>query len=171
MNKDVFSWGQLSVCLLIAGLPATAMSQVSASVVTESRDASSAAIGTLNFTVGRLARDCLSILNRPETAKEFLAVWQQRNAKYLSASIKYMGKRLDEAKSTGGDAGVKAVLGAYQNAISKDGGGAVQDWFSKGKKEEVCQRAISIIEAGGMDISSKMPMYDELESLSVWAAE
>lgn len=166
-----FSWIQRLACLLLAALPAIAMAQPFTTVVSESRDAASAAIGTLNFTVGRLARDCLPTLNRPQTAQEFAAVWQQRNAKYLSASIKYMGKRLDEAKSKGGEEGAKAVLGAYQNAVSKDGGGSVQDWFSKGAKEDVCKRAISIIEAGGMDISSKMSMYDELESLAAWAAQ
>lgn len=51
-------------------LPALGASQIT----TESRDASTAYIGTVNFVVGRVGRDCLSKLGRKDSSQEFVGV-------------------------------------------------------------------------------------------------
>lgn len=146
-----------------------ASAQNNDSVTSESRDAASAYMGTTNFVVGRLGRECLSLLGRPETPKEFVGAWQQRNAKYYSASMKYMVKRLDVALASGGANARDDVARAYGTAVRRNGEGAVADWFSKGSKEDVCKRAVALIDAGAMDVSPKVPIYGELEALATWA--
>ena len=143
--------------------------QDSDALISESRDAASAFMGTTNFVVGRLGLECLSLLGRPETPKRFVGAWQQRNAKYFSASIKYMGKRLDAALSSGGTVARDSVLREYSSAVKRDGEGSVADWFRKGNKEGTCKRAIALIDTGAMDVSTKVPIYDELEALASWA--
>lgn len=139
------------------------------SVTSESRDAASAYMGTANFVVGRLGRECLSLLGRTETPKEFVGTWQQRNAKYYSASMKYMVKRLDISLAVGGAPARDAVAREYGAAVRRDGEGSVADWFRKGNKEDVCKRVVALIDSGAMDVSPKVPIYGELEALATWA--
>lgn len=155
--------------LLLSAATLGANAQTSDVVTSESRDAASAYMGTTNFVVGRLGRECLPLLGRSETPQEFVSAWQQRNAKYYAASMKYMVKRLDIALATGGTNVRDAVAREYGTAVRRDGEGSVADWFSKGSKEDVCKRAIALIDAGAMDISPKAPIYGELEALVSWA--
>jgi hypothetical protein len=138
---------------------------------TESKDAASAFMGTMNFVVGRLGKECLSIIGRTETPQEFVEVWQNRNTKYYSASIKYMTKRLDYALAFGGVKTRDAVYRDYSTAVRREGEGSVADWFRQGTKEEVCKRAIAVIDAGEMDVNPKISIYDELEALASWAEQ
>lgn len=160
-------------CLLAGFLALQVHAQEADSIVSESRDAASAYMGTINFIVGRLGSECLAPLGRTETAKEFAGAWQQRNARYYTASIKYMGKRLDSAQKSGGNITRDAVLKEYTTAVRGGGEASVNDWFTKGKgtKSDICKRAVTLIESGAMDINPTMPMYGELESLVRWAEE
>ena len=160
-----------TVAVLIVSVLAsqTAMPQSADAIYAEYRDAASAYIGTNNFIVGRLGAECLSMLGRTESPKEFVQAWQQRNAKYLAASIKYMGKRLDGELTSGGAERRDAVLRDYSAAVQNDGQLAANKWLSRGTQEDACKRAIAAIEAGAMDISPKSPMYGEIEALVSWA--
>jgi hypothetical protein len=157
------------VTLLIGFYTFSVNAQDGETLTSESRDAASAYMGTMNFVVGRLGLECLSLIGRSETPKEFANAWQQRNAKYFSASIKYMGKRLDAALSSGGIGARDAVLYEYSSAVRRDGEASVADWFRKGNKEDTCKRAVALIDAKAMDVSAKVPMYGELEALASWA--
>lgn len=83
--------------------------------------------------------------------------------------MKYMVKRLDIALATGGANVRDAVAREYGTAVRRDGEGSVADWFNKGSKEDVCKRAVALIDAGAMDVSPKVPIYGELEALATWA--
>jgi hypothetical protein len=137
----------------------------------ESRDAAMAYVGTGNFIVGRLARECLAMVGRSETPQEFVAQWQQRNAQYMAASEKYMNKRLEEAVASGGADKREAVLQSMRTAVLSGGEQAVRGMLQNGRREEACMRAISLLDAGALDISPKTPIYPELEALVRWAQQ
>jgi hypothetical protein len=132
---------------------------------TESRDASAAYIGTANFIVGRMGRECLGLLNRTETPQEYVAVWQKRNARYYAASTMYMSLRLKEAERTGGPELRDKVAATYMRSVRGDGEASVRETFAKGEKAEVCNRWIKLIDSGAFDINSNSPMYEELNAL------
>jgi hypothetical protein len=136
-----------------------------APVVTESRDASAAYIGTANFIVGRMGRECLGLLNRSETPQEYVAMWQKRNARYYAASTTYMSLRLKEAERAGGPEREDKVAAAYMQSVRGDGEASVRNTFSKGEKSDVCNRWIQLIDSGAFDINSNSPMYGELNEL------
>lgn len=137
----------------------------------ESRDAALAYVGTGNFIVGRLGRECLAIVGRTESPQEFVAQWQHRNAPYVDASAKYMERRLEEAAATGGEEKRAFVLKSMRDAVMGGGEQAVRSMLQNGRREESCMRAISLLDAGGLDISPKTPMFKELAALVRWAQE
>lgn len=151
------------ICLAASG------SQAAESATSESRDASTAYLGTANFVVGRVGRDCLSMIGRGETPQAFVATWQQRNMKYLSASQKYMDARLGEAEAAGGSERRNAVVSALMTAVRNGAETTVKSWLDRPEKTEACKRAVTLIDSGKYDISSTSPMYAELESLAAWA--
>jgi hypothetical protein len=158
--------------LLAAFLTPAAFAQQPAPTATsESRDAALAYIGTGNFIVGRLGRECLAIVGRTESPQEFVAQWQQRNAVYVDASAKYMDRRLEEAAASGGEEKRAAVLKSLRDAVVVGGEQAVSSMLQNGRRGESCMRAISLLDAGGLDISSKTPMFKELAALVRWAQE
>ena len=146
-----------------------AIAQQQGSITSESRDASLAYIGTINFIVGRAGSECLSTLGRSESPQQFVAVWQQRNAKYVNAAAMYMEKRLEEAQANGGAEKKAAVFREVTTASRASGETVVRGWFEKGTKEDACKRAVGLIEARAFDFTPQMPMYSELESLASWA--
>lgn len=145
--------------------------QPSLSPTTESRDASLAYIGTANFVVGRVGRDCLGLLGRSETPQAFVATWQQRNARYIQASAKYMEFRLQEAQSLGGNERREGVLRALTTAVQSSAGQTLASWLGRGDKLDGCKRAVGLIERGSYDFSKSSPMFGELESLAQWASQ
>ncbi len=147
----------------------TVWAQPAEVVASESRDAATAYIGTSNFIVGRIGRDCLALVGRNDTPQQFVGNWQQRNLKYVAASAKYMEKRLDEAQTSGGIEKRNAVVREVTTIVQNNGGATVRSWIERGDKLEACKRAIAIVDAGGMDISPRVPMFSELEALAVWA--
>jgi hypothetical protein len=140
-------------------------------VTSESRDASTAYLGTSNFVVGRIGRDCLALLNRPETPQAFVSTWQERNAKYLMASQKYMVLRLAEAETSGGPETKNAVISALSAVVQNGAESIVKSWIDRPDKIEACKFAVALIESGAYDVSSSSPMYDELENLVSWAQQ
>ena len=164
----------LRPALVIAALLASAagaQQPASAPATSESRDAALAYIGTGNFIVGRLARECLAVVGRNESPQAFVAQWQQRNAIYVAASEKYMEKRLEEAEAAGGPERRAAIQQAMRTAVLGGGEEAVRGMLQNGRREESCMRAISLLDAGALDISPRTPIYKELEALVRWAQE
>jgi hypothetical protein len=138
-------------------------------VESESRDAAAAFMGTTNFTIGRIASACLAVVGRTESPQDYVSQWQRRNAKYWLAARKYMIKRLDEALESGGTAKRDAVLAEYSAAVRRDGEASAQSWITRGSREEACKRALSLIDAGGLDVSPRIPILSELDALAEWA--
>jgi hypothetical protein len=122
-------------------------------VATESRDASAAYILTQNFVIGRTARDCFPILERADTPKSFEAAWQQRNARYMNAAKTYLNRRLAEAESKSGSAGMQRVA----------------DMIGKDDKQAACRKVIGLMEAGAFDIDQRSPMFGEIQALLNYA--
>lgn len=164
--------------LALAVLLPSAMAQSPASTTSttatppatsESRDASLAYVGTANFIVGRVGRDCLEALGRKETPQEFVATWQQRNSKYLMASEKYMGARLDEVQASGGEEKRKAALNDLLSVVRPSGEKTVASWLTKGDRQETCKRVVALVDTGAFDLSRNSSMLGELDALVEWA--
>jgi hypothetical protein len=137
--------------------------------MSESRDAVTAYLGTANFVVGRVGRDCLALVGRSDTPQAFVSAWQRRNFKYLMASNAYMEARLREAEAAGGVEARTAVMGALTKAVRSGAETTVKSWIDRPERSEACKRAIVLIESGAYDISPNSPMYQELENLVLWA--
>jgi hypothetical protein len=148
---------------------AASSSQAAETAISESRDASTAYLGTANFVVGQVGRDCLSLIGRSETPQAFVATWQQRNTKYLIASQKYIEARIGEAQAAGGLERRNAVMGALLSAVRDGAEATVKSWLDRPEKGDACTRAVALIDSGKYDISATTPMYAELESLVSWA--
>lgn len=158
----------LSAALLLSG---AAIAQSPLRVENESRDAAAGLVGTENFMIGRIGRDCMPVLGRMETPQQFVQAWQKRNAKYYVSTIKYMKLRLDEALAEGGTAKRDTVLTAYVANIQDNGDAAAKDWLSRGEQKQACERAVATIESGAADITPKVRMFNELEALVDWAQQ
>lgn len=158
----------LATTLLLSG---AVMAQSPLRVESESRDAAAAFVGTENFMIGRIGRDCMQVLDRMETPQQFVKAWQDRNTKYYVASIRYMSKRLDEALAEGGAAKRDTVLAVYATNVQRDGDAAAKDWLSRGERKQACEHAVATIESGAADITPKMRMFNELEALVNWVQQ
>jgi hypothetical protein len=152
-----FRLAVISAALLLSG------------AATESRDAAAAFVGTENFMIGRIGRDCMSVLDRMETPQQFVQAWQERNAKYYVSSIQYMKQRLDEALAEGGTAKRDTVLTAYMTNVQRNGDAAAKEWLSRGERKQACERAVAAIESRAADITPRMRMFNEMEALVDWA--
>jgi|SRR5471030_108056 len=154
------------ICFALAlTLPIFANAEVVGKVASESRDAATAYVLTQNFVIGRTARDCFPDLGRTDTPKDFVARWQNANAKYFSAAISYMNRRLAEAEALGGQKARNDVAVALDSAINVDGTGAVNDFFKRDVKHEVCKKVIGLMDSGAFNIDMRSPMYGELQAL------
>jgi hypothetical protein len=164
MKNLSFSSAILFICFA-----AQSSSQAADLATSESRDASTAYLGTANFVVGRVGRDCLGLIGRTETPQAFAATWQQRNMKYLMASQKYMEARLGEAEAAGGPEKRSAVMNALSAAVRNGAETTVKSWLDRPEKLDACRRAVALVDSGKFDISATSPMYAELESLVAWS--
>lgn len=162
---------RLSATFLLAIFTADISAQTLAVATSESRDASIAYIGSANYVVGRVGRDCLALLGRTETPQAFVAVWQQRNMKYLMASQKYMEARFAEAEAAGGKETRNAIMGALTTVVRTGAESTVKSWLDRPNRDEACKRSVALIESGAYDFSPTSPMYGELQSLVAWAQE
>jgi hypothetical protein len=154
---------------LLVTLATSTHAQAPGAATSESRDASTAYIGTSNFVVGRVGRDCLALLGRSDTPQAFVGAWQQRNTKYLLATQKYMEARFAEAEKSGGVDGRNGIVSALNNAVRNGAETTIKLWLDRPDKAEACKRAVSLIENGSYDFSPTTPMFKELEGLVEWA--
>lgn len=161
---------QLTVMAILVSSGA-AMAQNRVRVESESRDAAAAFVGEENFMIGRIGRDCMSVLGRMETPQQFVETWQRHNSKYYSATIKYMSRRLDEARAEGGMAKRDTVLATYTSNIQSSGEASANDWLARGDRKQACERAVTAIENGAVDITLKLRMFGELQALANWAQQ
>jgi hypothetical protein len=151
-----------AVCMVWAAL-ASAQSSI---VFSEPRDAAAAYLGTTNFVIGRVARDCLEVLKEPESfVQAHVKSWQLRNQNFYAATTAYMTLRLKDAEARGGVKARDAVYRAYTNAVRGDGELTVEDLFKRGTKEEACRRHVALVKAGELDVRPDRPFYLELTKL------
>lgn len=161
----------LSILFLIGAFQAVAGAEPTIDVASQSRDAAAAFVATQNFVVGRIGRDCLGELGRSETAAEYRAQWQRENAKYYEASTKYIEARfekIDDPVERG------RVESGYYSSVNGTGDAAADQLLSKGKKKDVCESAIAMIDAGKMNIeafvqATEQPIMEALTELVEWA--
>jgi len=144
---------------------ATAQGQDLAAI--ESRDAATGFIGSMQFTVGRIGRDCLASLGRTDTPQAFVEVWLQRNGKYAAAASAHVEERLNDAEAMGEGAKnfVLRAIAAVRGNAERD----IHALYERHGQEAVCKRMVALIERGGYDITPRVPMVDEIEALRVWA--
>ena len=151
-------------------LPA-AQAQQATSATTKSRDDASIYVSTGNFIVGRIAGECLALVGRSESPQEFVGQWRQRNARYVMASAKYMDRRMEEAVASGGAGQREELLRELRKAVQGPGETVVRNWLQHGRREESCMRAVTLLDTGALDISSRTPIYADLEALVRWAEQ
>lgn len=154
---------------LVASANGVLANETGTAATSESRDASTAYLGTSNFVVGRVGRDCLTLLGRTESPQMFVGAWQQRNVTYLMATQKYMEARFREAEAIGGVNSRNAVANALNSAVRNSAEATVKSWLDRPDKQTACKRAVELIESGAFDVSTSTPMYQELEALVAWA--
>lgn len=142
--------------------------QETTSVISEEREAALGYITSTNFLIGRVGRDCLSVLGRQESAQDFVRNWQTRNAPYVIASSKYLEIRLNEVLANSGAERRDAILREMQSTTQSNVDGVLQKWFQSGNKEKVCQRVVGLVDAGAFDISTSTPVFKELQALVTW---
>jgi hypothetical protein len=162
------SYVSVSAGVLIILLATSASAQDDA-LESESRNVASAFMGAANFVVGRIGIECLSMLGRLETPREFVNIWQERNAKYYTASTKYIAKKMEAADALGGSIARDAVLKDYSTIVRKEGEGIIKDWIGKGNKRDGCHQAVMMIDKGVLDVSPEAAIYQDLEALAVWS--
>jgi hypothetical protein len=138
-------------------------------VQSESRDAALGYMGTGNFLVGRIGRDCLSILGRSESPQQFVQSWQGRNAKFVMAAAKYMELRLAEVAASYGEERRNAVLKDMMSRSQAAAEGLLQSWYKSGTKEAVCKRAVEMVDTGRLDVSPSVSVFSDLQALVEWA--
>ncbi len=160
---------RLALLYLLTCSSVLATAQPAPPVTSESRDAALAYIGTANFVVGRVGRECLQTVGRTENPKDYVAHWQQRNQRYIAASAKYLSARMQEAQSSGGAAQRDAVQAELGKAVQSAAAQILHSWLEQGDKTLACQRALAIIDKGDYDFSPSTKMYAELEGLARWA--
>jgi hypothetical protein len=139
------------------------------STASGAHDSVASYLGYLNFKVGRLGRDCLSVLDRTETPQEFVTAWHGRNRVYLAAAQTYMQLRLDEIKASAGQQAHDAMLHEITSAAAQSATDEVNSMLARGSNAEACKRALLSIESKEMDVTPQAPRFAEFEAMRRWA--
>jgi hypothetical protein len=137
----------------------------------ESRDTATLTVTAANFVVERVARECLAIVGRTESPQHFVEQWRDRNAPFVFASSKYIDRRLEEAAAAGGPERREAVLRDLRQAVQGSGDALASSLLQRGRKEDACMNAITLLDTGALDITPKLPTYSDIEGLVRWAAQ
>lgn len=150
---------------LAVGLPRPLLA---APVASDQRDAVAAFVATQAFIVGRLGRDCLPVLKREESPRDYLGKWQKENARYHDAATRYIERRLAEIEDPVQRDQTEA---AYYQSVQAKGMGAVNALFKNGVNEEVCKYALTLIDGGSMNIepmatAAKGSLLEDLNGLA-----
>lgn len=157
---------QFIVSAVLISMAGIASAQSTNLQFTEPRNAAAASLGTTNFTVGRMARECFEVLKQPESfIQELVRSWQQKNEKYYAATTAYMTTLLKETEKKNGVDAMRAVTNEYKNAVQGEGAGTVSDLLKKGEKAKVCERYVGLVRGGEFDVKPGHPFYKELEEL------
>lgn len=121
----------------------------------------------MNFTVGRIGRDCLADLGRNESPEQFAESWQRRNTKYVVAAAEYIQARFDEATTKGDDAKNRLLeeLASVRRTAEAD----LKGLYDKHGKDATCKRMTALIDGEAYDITPRVPMFKELEALATWS--
>ena len=156
----------LALTLALLAAPATWAQQAPASVASRDRDEASIYVYTMsNFVVATLGRECLALIGRAEPPQQLVTSWRERNAAFVAASTKYLDQRFAEA----GDQRDAAI--AELNRVAQAGSDLMLRSVLQGRKEDACMRAVTLLEAGAFDITTKTPQYERLEGLLRWASK
>jgi len=156
-----------TLTLLAACAAQAAAAQAAGSFATPARDLAALDIASSNLIVSRLGAECLALVGRPETPKAFVADWQQRNARYVNASAKYLDRRIEQAAAEGKR---EQALAEVRSVIQRNAD-ATLGKLLQGRKEEACMNAITLSDTGALDISPKLPQYEQIEALARWAEQ
>lgn len=121
-------------------------------------------LGT-NSIIERSAKLCLPMLERKDSPDLLRDAWQQRNARYYSAAIKYMYFRLDEVELNLGKAERDSLASRWHSVIEKGGDDTVAE-LTKFDTRVSCKRLIGMIEAGDMEIAKLASKYSRLDEVN-----
>jgi len=158
-----------NLLLTFAATVTVCSAQVPARVQSESRDAALGYMGTANFLIGRIGRDCLSVLGRAESPQQFVQTWQTRNGKYVIAAAKYMEMRLAEVAASNGEQRRGAVQKDMMSRSQTAADDLLQSWYRSGPKDAVCRRAVEMVDTGMLDVSPSSSVFADLQALVDWA--
>jgi hypothetical protein len=158
----------LTLLLAAAGLASSAGAQQAASVATPERDAAALYVAQADFIVATLAGQCLEVVGRAVSPRNFIADWEQRNARYLKASNVYLNRRLDEATAAGGEARRLEVAQSFHQTV-QDGAEATLRKLLQGRREDGCMDGITLIDTGRLDVNDRLPQFKQIEALAAWA--
>lgn len=158
----------LAPLLLACALGASA--QQHPAFATQERDSAALFIARGSFVIGRLGHECLALVGRPETPQALIKAWEQRNTRFVAASGKYLDRRLEDAAATGGNERRELALKEMRMLVRHEGELTVRSLL-QGRKEDSCMRAVTLIDAGAMDISTRLPQFEQLEALVKWAEQ
>lgn len=123
-------------------------------------------IGMQYFVVGTLAKECHTLLNKPESyVKETQTAWLGRNAKFIDALTKYQNALFAEIASKRGKDGLESDKKYYRDIVVAQGAAIVQQFFSKGDKLVQCQKAVDGLASAYFDITPQFPLYAEAMAL------
>jgi hypothetical protein len=156
--------------LLAACLAPAAFAQKAGPVATQARDSAAAYIAQGSVLVSRLGAECLALVGRAESPQTLVANWRQRNSRYVDASAKYLDRRLEAAEAEGGKAKREALLGEIRAAV-QGGAEANLRTLLEGRKEDACMRAVTLLDTGVLDITTKLPEFEHLDALARWAEQ
>jgi hypothetical protein len=157
----------LACALLLAGSPAFAAPDPQL-LLAGSRNAAASYVATVNFIVGRMARECREVLGKPATwVRQPAEAWRKRNRKYWDAQLEYMSRQFGEAFEQGGIAAQERLMKAYDDAVRTQATAATARWLvaDKAARRAGCERFFQALDAGRLDIGRGMGKYEDLEAL------
>ena len=161
----------LTFLLFIAlAVPAASRAQQASSFATPARDSAAVFVAMSHFAVGRLGSECLALIGRTESGKDFADAWKNRNAPFVAASTRYLDKRVEEAGAQGGPERRAAAQREIQQVVQASGENLLRTLL-QGRREDGCMNAVTLVETGVLDINTKLPQYSELEALVLWNKE
>ena len=159
---------QLILALLFSSSLAAADTRQS--IGSESRDASLAFVVTINATVSQIGAQCLSLLDRPESAAQYSENWRNNNAEIVRAAAVYMNARMNEAFKFGGEALKNRTMNTLLSTANQESSATTREWLEGDDKVGRCKNALQAIDQGVLDLNDNVPMYSELLALVDWAA-
>lgn len=159
-----------TLLLAAACLSQAAGAQQAAPVATPDRDGASVFIAQLDYLVSRVASECVAVVGRAEAPQAFTSAWRQRNARYFSASTRYIDRRAQEAAAAAGEAQAQALREAFRKAVQDASDQQVRALLQD-RRADGCMYGMTLIDTGALDIDRKLPEFDKLEALTRWAEQ